>query len=54
MERLLKKTLDKGENVGSLEQEVGEKSDNASTIAENSPTLKISGTWTIRTNTKMD
>ena len=43
-------TMDKGENCGSLEQQAGEKSDNASTVvAENGPTLKISGTWTLRT-----
>ena len=45
-------TIDKGENGASLEHQAGEKSD-ASTVVENAPTLKISGTWTLR-DTEMD
>ena len=42
-------TIDKGENGGSFEQQVGEKTDNVTAVVENAPTLKISGTWTLRT-----
>ena len=43
-------TIDKGENGGSLEQQACDKSNNATVLAENAPTLKISSTWTLRDN----